>query len=204
MKIGVIGLGQMGVGMAANLVKAGHQVTVYNRTRAKAEPLVALGATAAASVAEACDGEAVVTMLADDEALEAVAFGDGGILAHLPKGAVHVSSSTIGVALAERLAAAHAEAGQRFVSAPVFGRPNVAAAGELFVVAAGAADAVAKMQPLFDAVGRQTFVVAETPQTANLVKLSGNFLIASVIESLGEAMALVAKGVWTGASTWTC
>ncbi|MCR6629842.1 MAG: NAD(P)-dependent oxidoreductase [Magnetospirillum sp.] len=194
MKIGVIGLGQMGVGMAANLVKAGHQVTVYNRTRAKAEPLVALGATAAASVAEACDGEAVVTMLADDEALEAVAFGDGGILAHLPKGAVHVSSSTIGVALAERLAAAHAEAGQRFVSAPVFGRPNVAAAGELFVVAAGAADAVAKMQPLFDAVGRQTFVVAETPQTANLVKLSGNFLIASVIESLGEAMALVAKG----------
>ena len=193
MKVGFIGLGQMGVGMAANLLKAGHQLCVFNRTGARAEPLVAQGAQLAADVGAACRGDAVITMLADDDALRKVAFGPGGLVAHLGKGAVHISSSTISVALAEELEAAHAAAGQRFVSAPVFGRPEAAAAAKLFVVAAGAPETLAEMAPLFDAMGQRTFIVAETPKTANLVKLSGNFLIAAVIESLGEAMALVAK-----------
>ncbi len=194
MKIGFIGLGQMGSGIAANLIKAGHEVTVYNRTAAKADPLVKQSAKLAASVAEACQGEVVFTMLANDEALSDVTHGDGGILASLPKGALHISSSTISVDLSEKLTADHAAAGQSFVSAPVFGRPAAAAAGQLFVVAAGVPDAVKTATPLLDAIGQRTFVISETPKAANLVKLSGNFLIAAVIESLGEAMALVSKG----------
>jgi len=193
MKVGFIGLGHMGAGMAANLLKAGHDVTVYNRTRTKIEALVAQGARAAASVSDACSGDAVMTMLANDDAVESVVFSDGSIIGSLPAAAIHISSSTISVALSERLEAAHAKAGQRFVSAPVFGRPDVAAAGQLFVVAAGSPDAVEAAAPLFDAIGERTFVVSETPKAANLVKLSGNFLLASVIESLGEAMALIGK-----------
>jgi 3-hydroxyisobutyrate dehydrogenase-like beta-hydroxyacid dehydrogenase len=194
MEVGFIGLGQMGAAIAANLLQAGHRLTVYNRTPGKDKELIAKGARAAAEVAEACRGEVVMTMLADDKAVEGVVHGERGIIASLPKGAIHVSSSTISTALSERLTAAHAEAGQRFVAAPVFGRPDAAAAAKLFVVAAGATDAVEHAMPLFEAIGQKTFVVSQTPKAANLVKLSGNFLIASVIESLGEAMALVAKG----------
>ena len=193
MKVGFIGLGHMGAGMAANLVKTGHDVTVYNRTRRKVEALVAQGAKAASSVSDACTGDAVITMLADDDAVESVVFSGGGVIGSLPAAAIHISSSTISVALSERLEAAHAKAGQRFVAAPVLGRPDVAAAGQLFVVAAGAPNAVKAAAPLFDAIGKRTFVVSETPKAANLVKLSGNFLLASVIESLGEAMALIGK-----------
>ena len=132
-------------------------------------------------------------MLANDEAVEAVTFGDGGILASLAPGSSHVSSSTISVALSERLTSAHADAGQGFVAAPVFGRPEAAAAAKLFVVAAGAPATLQTVSPAFDAIGQRTFVISEEPKAANLVKLSGNFLIASVIESLGEAMALVDK-----------
>ena len=132
-------------------------------------------------------------MLANDDAVESVVFSDGGIIASLLAGAIHVSSSTISVTLSEKLNAAHAKAGQRFVAAPVFGRPDVAASGQLFVVAAGAPDTVKDAAQLFKAIGKRTFVVSETPKVANIVKLSGNFLIASVIESLGEAMALVGK-----------
>ena len=194
MIVGFIGLGRMGAGMAANLLKAGHHVTVYNRTPGKTADLIALGAKAATRVADACRGEAVITMLANDDAVESVAFGKDGIVQSLSAGAIHISSSTISVALSERLAQAHANAGQRFVAAPVFGRPDAAAAGKLFVVAAGEPVAVKTASPLFEAMGQKTFVLSETPQAANLVKLSGNFLIASVIESLGEALALVAKG----------
>ena len=183
----------MGSGMASNLLEAGHRVTAYNRSTDKVDLLVARGAQPARTVAEACGGEVVVSMLANDDAVEAVTFGGDGILANLAAGAVHVSSSTISVGLAERLVAAHAEAGQRFVAAPVFGRPEAAAAAKLFVVAAGDPDAVARVSPVFDAIGQRTFVIAEDPTAASLVKISGNFLIASVIESLGEAMALVAK-----------
>ena len=194
MHTGFIGLGNMGAGMAANLIKAGHEVTVYNRSLDKAAPLVTLGATAAKHIADACRNDAVMTMLADDHAVETVAFGDNGIVASLSRGAVHVSCSTISVALSRRLAQAHADAGQRYVAAPVFGRPDAAAAAKLFVVAAGAPDAVDAVRPLLDAIGQRTFQMAEQPHAANLVKLSGNFLIAVVIESLGEAMALVGKG----------
>jgi 3-hydroxyisobutyrate dehydrogenase-like beta-hydroxyacid dehydrogenase len=193
MDVGFIGLGQMGSGMAANLVKAGHDVTVYNRSPEKAEPLVRAGARAAATVADACRGEVVFTMLSDDAAVEGVTLGDDGILASLPNGATHVSSSTISTALSERLTRAHAEAGQKFAAAPVLGRPDAAQAGKLFVVVAGAAGDIEKLSPLFDAIGQRTFAVSDTPKNANLVKISGNFLIAVVIESLGEAMALVSK-----------
>jgi 3-hydroxyisobutyrate dehydrogenase-like beta-hydroxyacid dehydrogenase len=194
MDIGFIGLGQMGAGMAGNLVKAGHHVTVYNRTPQKVEAAVRRGAEPARSIADACTGDVVVTMLANDDAVAGVAFGEGGIIASLRPGATHVSSSTISVDLSERLTGAHIGAGQQFVAAPVFGRPDAAEAGKLFVVAAGDPEPVKTAEPLFDAIGQRTFVVSETPKAANLVKLSGNFLIASVIESLGEAMALVAKG----------
>ena len=193
MKVGFIGLGHMGAGMAANLLGAGHEVTVYNRTLDKEQALVERGAHAAGRVADACQGEAVVTMLADDRAVEGVVFGDRGVIGSLGPGAIHLSMSTISVALSERLATAHAKAGQRFVAAPVFGRPDVAAAGKLFIVAAGAPDAVTACSPLLEALGQKTFSVGDEPQAANLVKLSGNFLLASVIEGLGEAMALVGK-----------
>jgi 3-hydroxyisobutyrate dehydrogenase-like beta-hydroxyacid dehydrogenase len=193
MEVGFIGLGHMGAGMAASLMRAGHELTVYNRTGAKAEPLVAQGAKVAAAIADACTGEAVITMLANDAAVESVVFGDNGVIASLPAGRIHISSSTISVALSKKLAAAHAKAGQRFVVATVFGRPDAAAAGRLFVIAAGALQAVKACAPLLDAIGQKTVIASETPQMANLVKLSGNFLTASVIESLGEAMALVGK-----------
>ncbi|OBF61351.1 6-phosphogluconate dehydrogenase [Mycobacterium sp. 852002-50816_SCH5313054-b] len=193
MDIGFIGLGNMGQGMAANLVSAGHRVTVYNRSPDKAEALVQRGATAARTVAEACRADAVFTMLADDRAVEAVTLGPDGIAASLPAGATHVSSSTISVALSERLAAAHAEAGQRYAAAPVFGRPEAASTAKLFVIAAGAPEVLQPLSPLFDAIGQRTFVVSEQPHTANLVKLSGNFLLASAIETISEAVALVSK-----------
>ena len=183
----------MGAGMAGNLLEAKHELILYNRTPGKAGTLLQRGAHETSDVAGACRGEVVLTMLADDHAVESVVYGERGILASLPRGAVHISSSTISVALSERLTADHAASGQRFIAAPVFGRPNVAAAGHLFVIAAGAPDAIRLATPLFDAIGEKTFVVSETPKTANLVKLSGNFLIASVFESLGEALALVSK-----------
>ena len=194
MKIGFIGLGRMGSGMAANILKAGHEVTVFNRTRSRTSELVAGGAKAAETIADACRGDAVITMLANDEAVESVVYDEQGVLASLPQGAVHISSSTIGTALAERLAASHIAASQRFISAPVVGRPDAAAAGQLFVIAGGAEEAIRDMSPLLDAIGQKTFVMSDTPSRANLVKLSNNFLIASVIESLGEALALIGKG----------
>jgi 3-hydroxyisobutyrate dehydrogenase-like beta-hydroxyacid dehydrogenase len=193
MKVGFIGLGQMGTGMVASLLRAGHEVTIYNRTPSKAQRLVEQGAQVAPDVADACRGDAVVTMLADDGAVESVVFGEKGVIGSLSKGAIHVSMSTISVALAARLTVAHADAGQRFIAAPVFGRPEMAAAAKLFIVAAGAPDAVDVCLPLFAAMGQKTFPIGDQPKAANLVKLSGNFLIATVIEGLGEAMALVGK-----------
>jgi len=180
MNIGFIGLGQMGGGMAANLLKAGHRVTVFNRTPAKANPLIA-------------QGDAVVTMLANDDAVEDVVLGRDGVIANLASGGLHVSSSTISVTLSERLTEAHARKSQKFVAAPVFGRPDVAAAGRLFIVAGGDAAAIEAAAPVLEAIGQKTFVISDTPKAANLVKLSGNFLGASVIEALGEAMALIGK-----------
>lgn len=192
MRVGFIGLGHMGSGMAGSLIRAGHEVIAYNRTRAKAEALS--GATVANSIADACRVDAVFTMLANDEAVEAVAFGKDGIIESLPSGGIHISSSTISVDLSERLAAAHANAGQRYVAATVLGRPDRAAQGQLFVIAAGAPDALKDVRPLLDVVGQGTTDFGGRPSNANLVKLSANFLFATVFESLGEAVALIGKG----------
>jgi len=194
MKVGLIGTGNMGSGLAANLIRAGHTVTVYNRTRAKAEPLLALGATFAETPADAARGEAVFTMLANDHAVESIVFGDDSVISGLAKGSLHISSSTISIDLSRRLATAHADAGQRYIAAPVLGRPDAAAAAKLFIIAAGEVDALEMAAPLLGAIGQRTFVISDRPEAANLVKLSANFLIANVIESLGEAIALVSKG----------
>jgi 3-hydroxyisobutyrate dehydrogenase-like beta-hydroxyacid dehydrogenase len=183
----------MGSAMAANLVKAGHDVTVFNRSPAKRRALLELGAHEATRVADACRGDVVITMLADDTAVADVALGDDGIVGNLPRGAIHISMSTISVALSKKLAQAHAEIGQRFVAAPVFGRPDAAAAAKLFIVAAGDPIAVEACKPLFEALGQKTVAISAEPTAANLVKLSGNFLLAAAIEALGEAIALVGK-----------
>jgi 3-hydroxyisobutyrate dehydrogenase-like beta-hydroxyacid dehydrogenase len=193
MNVGFIGLGHMGTPMALNLLKAGHRVTVYNRTRAKTQALASNGAQVAERIADACHGDVLVTMLSDDVAVEGVVFGDEGALSALGRKAIHISMSTISVVLSDRLADAHQKAGQGYVSAPVFGRPEAAVAAKLFVIAAGADQMLARCQPLFDAIGQATFVVGARPWEANLVKLTGNFLIASMLESLGEAFALVRK-----------
>ncbi len=193
MKIGFIGLGSMGAAMAPHLLCPQNELIVYNRTHAKADPLVADGAALAATPAEAASGEIVITMLANDAAVEEVVFGEDGILKALAPEAIHISMSTISVALSKRLAAAHAEAGQAYVAAPVFGRPDAAAAAKLFIVATGAAAAIEVCTPVFEALGQRTFHFGEEASAANLIKLSGNFLIASVIEGLAEAFALTAK-----------
>ena len=193
MKIGFLGLGQMGICMARSLLRAGHEITVWNRTAGKADEVGRAGARVAPRPAEGCGGDAVITMLADDAATEAVVFGADGILTALRPGNIHIAMSTISVALSKRLAAAHGEARQSYVAAPVFGRPEAAAAAKLFVVAAGAAQIIERCRPVFDAVGQRTFVVSNDPPAANLIKLSGNFMIGSVIEALGETIALVRK-----------
>jgi 3-hydroxyisobutyrate dehydrogenase-like beta-hydroxyacid dehydrogenase len=193
MKTGFIGLGRMGSAMAANLLKAGHEVTVFNRSPEKLLPLIELGALEAGTVADACRGELVITMLADDTAVADVAFQNAGIISVLPKGAIHLSMSTISVELSKKLTEAHAQAAQQFVAAPVFGRPDAAAAAKLFIVTAGNAGAVKMCEPLLNVLGQKTFPIGNTPASANLVKLSGNFLMAAVIEALGEAIALVSK-----------
>ncbi|HZE45101.1 MAG TPA: NAD(P)-dependent oxidoreductase [Steroidobacteraceae bacterium] len=193
MKVGFIGLGRMGAAMAANLIRAGHDVTVFNRSPGKSSALIELGAQEATNLAGTCGGDAVITMLADDGAASDIALGEGGLVAHLPKGAIHLSMSTISVELSKRLAQAHTQAGQRYLAAPVFGRPDMAAAGKLFIVAAGDPATIEACRPLFGAIGQKTMPIGTEPAAANLVKLSGNFLMASAIEALGEAIALVGK-----------
>jgi 3-hydroxyisobutyrate dehydrogenase-like beta-hydroxyacid dehydrogenase len=195
MKIGFIGLGNMGAAIAANLLKAKHEVVVWNRSAAKARPLMEAGAVLASSPKDAAHGrEAVFTMLADDAALNAVLHGEDGLMAGLDKGATHISMSTIAVATADRLADDHGAKQQRFVCAPVFGRPEAAAAAKLFIVAAGDTQTLDLADPLFRAVGQRVFRVGEKPSAANLVKLCGNFMILSAIESMAEAMTLAEKG----------
>ena len=194
MKVGFIGLGNMGSGMAANLFRAGHELTVYNRTPEKRRPLIELGARVAGTLAEACTGEVVITMLADDSALRRMVLEEDGIVDTLRQGATHISMSTVSVELTRDLTQAHEQAGQQFVAAPVFGRPEMAAAAKLFIVVAGAPAAVRICQPLLDAMGQRTFPFGTEPATASLVKLAGNFMIAATIETLGEVLSLVGKG----------
>ena len=195
MKIGFFGLGQMGAGMAANLLRAGHEVTVWNRSPEKAKPLVAQGAVSARTPREAAsERDIVMSMLGDDAALEQVVLGNDGLLEGLARGALHISSSTIAVATADRMAELHAEHGLRFLSAPVFGRPEAAAAAKLFVVAAGTQSDFAAASALFPAISQKVFYIGEKPSSANLVKLCGNFTILAAIEAFAEAMTLAQKG----------
>lgn len=194
MNIGFAGLGQMGFAIARNLLHAGHTVAVYNRSPAKAERLIAEGAQLAASPADVCKGaDAVMTMLSDDAAVEQTVFGERGIVSGLAAGAVHISHSTISTALARKLTGEHAKRGQEYLSVPVFGRPEAADNKKLLVVAAGNPEAISRCRPLFDVIGRQTFIVGTEPWQANAVKLCGNFMIASVIEAFGEAFATLRK-----------
>jgi 3-hydroxyisobutyrate dehydrogenase-like beta-hydroxyacid dehydrogenase len=179
--------------MARNLIKAGHSLIVYNRTQSRAEQFRGLGAQVASSPADAAQAEAVITMLADDAAVENVILDPGNILQSMPEGSVHISMSTISVALSRRLAILHADKHQHYVAAPVFGRPDAAEAANLFVVVAGAPSPVERCRGLFDVLGQKTFVVGEEPAAANLIKLTGNFLITTVIEGLAEAFAVVKK-----------
>lgn len=190
--VAFIGLGNMGRPMATSLVRGGFDITVWNRTPSRADELVAAGAKRAATIADAATADIIITMVADDGALENVVF-EGQLIERLSPGTVHISMSTISVALAERLANVHAEHQTAFVSAPVFGRPEAAAARKLFIVAAGPSAALDRCQPLFDAIGQRTFRFGDRPQAANVVKLGGNFLLAAMIESLGEAVALARK-----------
>ena len=177
MKLGFVGLGKMGSAMATRLLDAGHSLVVFNRTRKDFDPR----ACVAARAVETLESEVVISMLADDAAVDAVWSG-----LELPASAIHLNMATVSVALARRFAARH----KRYVAAPVFGRPAAAAKGELDIIAAGPQDALSKCQVLFGVLGKQTFVVGEEPAQANAVKIARNFLLSTVIEGLGEAVAL--------------
>lgn len=194
MKIGFIGLGRMGQGIARRLLDAGHDLVVYNRTPEKAAELCQAGARLAASPGELCkDREVVITMLADDAALESVASGAHGLLQSLPKGSIHLAMGTHGVHTIRALESAHAKAGQTLIAAPVIGRPDVAAAGQLLIVAAGPKDAMDRLRPLYQAIGRLTFETGGAPESASAVKLANNFVLGCAIEVMGEAFSLVEK-----------
>jgi 3-hydroxyisobutyrate dehydrogenase-like beta-hydroxyacid dehydrogenase len=193
MEVGLIGLGRSAAAIAHNLAAAGHQVTAFSPAPEQAECLAAAGAAVAPRVGDACNADAVVTMLSGD-AVEAIVLGPGGVAAAMPAAAIHISMSTIGMALSRRLTAAHEQRVQRYVAAPVFGRADAAANGELLIFAAGRADTITRCQPLFDVIGRQTIVVGAEPAEANLLQLSALALISALVGSLGEAMVLADKG----------
>lgn len=193
MKIGFLGLGNMGTPMALRLIAAGHELAVWNRTEARADALIHEGAVLAGTPAEAelgCD--AVITMLFDDHANEEVLFGANGLMDALSPGALHISCSTISVAMSERLTAEHARRGIDFVAAPVFGRPNVAEAGKLWIAIAGEEKAIERARPILERLSRGISVVGHEPKQAHALKLGGNFLISTMIHSLGEAFVYAA------------
>ncbi|MBI2296775.1 MAG: NAD(P)-dependent oxidoreductase [Betaproteobacteria bacterium] len=192
MKVGFIGLGQMGQAMAGRLLEAGHELTVYNRSRAAAEPLKSRGAAVADDPLGVLDGEVAITMLADDVAVEAVWIASG-LIERMPSSCIHLNMATVSLKMGKRLASLHQAAGARYVSAPVFGRPPAAAQGKLDIVVAGPEDAIERCKPLFGVLGSRWFTVGAEPYRANIVKIARNFLLAAAIESLGEALALVRK-----------
>jgi len=193
-KVAFIGLGRMGQAMARRLLDAGHDLVVWNRTPDRLGELLDMGATMADSVAQVATlGVPVITMLSDDDALAQVAHGPGGLIANLPAGGVHIAMGTHRSDTIRRLTAAHAEAGQVLVAAPVLGRPTAVAAGQLGIIAAGPGDAIAQAQPLFDAIGRRTFPAGSDPASASLLKLTNNMVLACAIEVMGEAFSLVEK-----------
>jgi len=198
MEVGVIGLGNMGRAIAANLIRAGHRLCVWNRSEGPARELAALGAIVAAEPADAARGEVLMTMLADDASTRAVLLGEG-VLERAPRGLICVNLATVTVALVRELAQLAHERGIDYVAAPVFGRPEVAQAGKLNIVVAGDSAALGRIAPLLAAIGERTWPISGPAERANVVKLAGNFMIASAIETMGEAAALVrAYGVSSG------
>ena len=193
MKVGFIGLGQMGRGMAMRLIERGHELVVWNRTRGAAEALEPLGAKVASEPAATLRGvDVVITMLADDEAIESVWIVPE-LVGKVGASTAHLNMASVSLRMAERLMKLHADSGTPYVSAPVFGRPQAAANGQLDIVAAGPRDAIARCTPLFEALGKQWFDLGAIAIHANIVKIARNYLLGTIIESLGEAFALVAK-----------
>ena len=192
MNIGFIGLGRMGGGMAARMLGTGFSLCVWNRSSEAAETLRKRGATVAAEPEQLLDSDVVITMLADDVAVEAV-WITRGLAEKMPSSAVHLNMASIGLRMARRLAALHRATGTQYVSAPVFGRPEAAASGKLDIVAAGPEPAVARCAPVFEVLGRKWFNVGTEAHHANIVKIARNYLLGTIIESLGEAFALVQK-----------
>jgi 3-hydroxyisobutyrate dehydrogenase-like beta-hydroxyacid dehydrogenase len=201
MDIGFIGLGHMGSGIARNLLKAGHRVSVYNRSRAKAEALLSDGAGIAETPAAAASHGVVMAMVSDDHALEAIASGPDGALAGLPEGGIFVNLSTVSLAATRQLATLLRNSGKTYVAAPVFGRPDAAEAAKLFIVAAGPEAAVSKVEPLLHAIGRSVTRFGEDPVQAAAIKISGNFMLQAAIEALAEAMAVV-RGHGVDPAAW--
>jgi 3-hydroxyisobutyrate dehydrogenase-like beta-hydroxyacid dehydrogenase len=194
MKIGFLGTGKMGIPMARHLIAAGHELRAWNRSEGRTEPLLREGAIAAGTPAEAeLDADAVITMLFDDAAHEEVLFGANGLMDAMSPGGLHIACSTISVALSERLTKEHAARGIHFVAAPVFGRPNIAEQGRLWIVAAGADDAVAKARPLLETFSRGISVVGKEPWQAHAVKLGGNFMIGAMIQSMADSFVFAER-----------
>ena len=192
MKVGFIGLGRMGQAIAQRILDAGHELVVYNRTRSKADALEKAGARVADGIAAAVTGQdVVITMLTDDAALRQVL--DGGLLEHLSRGAIHVPMGTHSVAALSEVDAMHREAGQILIGCPVLGRPEAVVAGQLGLVPAGPQDAIEKLQPLFDAIGRRTFNAGTNPAGASAVKLANNMVLGCAIEAMAEGFALTRK-----------
>jgi 3-hydroxyisobutyrate dehydrogenase-like beta-hydroxyacid dehydrogenase len=193
MRIGLIGTGRMGTALGGRLLEQGHSLQAYDLDPASVAPLVERGAERAASPDDLLDAELVVTLVPDDRAVEAL-WLSGGRIAHLPARTVHACMSSISYGMGRRLAAAHAQAGRRYLAVPLFGRPPLAARGELDVIVAGDVSAIDDCRPALQAIGRQLFEVGVHPEQANLVKIARNFLVANVIEGLGEAFALCTRG----------
>ena len=194
MKVGFIGLGRMGQGMAGRILSAGHTLSVFDVVAAAAKPLAETGARVAGSIAElAGDSEVVVSMLVHDAAIREVALGPGGLCASLPKGAIHVLMGTHGVAMVRELEARHREAGQTLVAAPVLGRPDLAVSGQLGIVAGGPAEAIARVQALLDAMGRRTFAAGPKPESATAIKLANNAVLGCAMVAMAEAFSLIKR-----------
>lgn len=195
MKVGFIGLGAMGSAMASNLMAAGYALTVWNRSEAPTVPLVSLGAKVAQTPARAVQGEVVHSMLANDQAVREV-FLDSGLLDAMDRGTVHVNHATISVALARTLAAEHARRGLDYIAAPVFGRPDMAAAAKLEMLVSGAPAAIERVRPQLQAMAHRLWPMGEAPERASVAKIAGNFMLACAIEGMAEATALTrAHGV---------
>ena len=194
MRVGFIGLGRMGSGMAGRILEGGHDLVVYDVIAESTARVAAAGARVAASVAELCDGrEVVITMLVEEAAVNAVAFGEGGLCDSLPAGAIHLAMGTYGIGTVRALAAAHSAAKQILVAAPVLGRPDLAAAGQLGIVTAGPDEAVGRCEPLFKIIGRLTFHAGQEPEAASAVKLANNLVLGCAIQAMGEAFSLVRR-----------